>query len=392
MDQNKYRTFIFCSLVTTFWLENHFCLQILPGYVQHLGGSLSMVGLVSGAFGVTQMILRIPAGVWSDRIGRRKPFILAAFLTGVVANLMFLAAKTPMALVWARGMSGVSTTMWVIISVFLADMFPADQLTRTVGLLNSLTHAATLAASTSGAYAAQLWGWRAPFIAGLAASFLGLISLLVMAKEQVKPVRRPFWPELISVFRQRLVLLASFLGILLQYGVWTSNSFTPVVAARLGASKGDLGLLSFFSLVPCALTSALLGRLKKKLGERLMVLSAFGLLTFGLITIPFAGSYPVLCLFLTILSLGRGVVFAVFMGWTIQDVSPERKGTAMGIFQSIYAAGMFLGPAISGALADKYGLSTSFFVSAVLMIGAAIITGLAVPMRRDRIGAVPVAP
>jgi MFS family permease len=46
-----------------------------------------------------------------------------------------------------------------------------------------------------------------------------------------------------------------------------------------------------------------------------------------------------------------GVIYPILMGMSIRDVVEVERSTAMGWHQSVYAAGMFLGPSISGIMA-----------------------------------------
>ena len=69
---------------------------------------------------------------------------------------------------------------------------------------------------------------------------------------------------------------------------------------------------------------------------------------------------------------GRGLVFAPLATLSIRRVPPRERGAAMGVFQAVYALGMFLGPATSGALAEWLGLDRMFLVVAALSIMGAL--------------------
>ena len=57
----------------------------MPGGENH-----TMVGLAFGAFGLTQALLQLPFGMWSDRVGRKKVIYigLALFIVGSVMCAM----------------------------------------------------------------------------------------------------------------------------------------------------------------------------------------------------------------------------------------------------------------------------------------------------------------
>jgi len=50
---------------------------ILSPYAESLGASYKMVGMIIGSYGFTQMLLRIPLGIISDKMGNRKLFIIS---------------------------------------------------------------------------------------------------------------------------------------------------------------------------------------------------------------------------------------------------------------------------------------------------------------------------
>src|SRR5690349_5727805 len=66
-------------------------IPLLPFYVQSMGGSAEVIGLLLGTFAFTQMIATPLLGRLSDRYGRR-PIILASLLGNTVAMIVFAIA------------------------------------------------------------------------------------------------------------------------------------------------------------------------------------------------------------------------------------------------------------------------------------------------------------
>src|SRR5574340_1449662 len=66
-------------------------LPVFAIYAEHLPGghNLTLVGIAIGAYGLTQAILQIPFGWWSDRYGR-KPVIYAGLVLFALGS--FVAA------------------------------------------------------------------------------------------------------------------------------------------------------------------------------------------------------------------------------------------------------------------------------------------------------------
>jgi MFS family permease len=369
MNDNNRRILILSALTLAFWMPGYFYVQILPQYVQHLGGALAMVGVVGGAYGLTQALLRIPAGIGSDRLGRRKPFIAAGFVAGILTNLIFLTAASPWQLFWGQAMAGVLATNWVALTVFAAGWVAPDQVTRTMGYLFAINNIAQLIAGGSGALLTARWGWHAPFWAGLAVSSLGLILLKFTGQETTPAKERLTVGSLLAVARNRSVWLASLLGILVQYGPWALINFSPVVAGQLGASHAQLGWLSLFGAGATIVASYLAGTINRSMGRRRTLLVGMGVMIFGLAALPSVIAFWQLCLVMAAVGTGRGILLPSLMGYCQSEAPDSMRATAMGFFQALYAVGMFLGPTVTGLISDTFGLAAAFYLAAgILMI------------------------
>ncbi len=68
------------------------------------------------------------------------------------------------------------------------------------------------------------------------------------------------------------------------------------------------------------------------------------------------------------MGLASGVGYPVLMGLSIRYVDESERATAMGLYQSVYAIGMFSGPSVSGILADQIGIQPMFVATAAVCL------------------------
>ncbi|MGD2082561.1 MAG: MFS transporter [Chromatiales bacterium] len=74
-------------------------LPILPLFVGQLGGGGLAIGLISGISDSLASLAKLVAGYWSDRMGRRKGFVVSGYLLSSLAKLLLaVAASWPMVL------------------------------------------------------------------------------------------------------------------------------------------------------------------------------------------------------------------------------------------------------------------------------------------------------
>ena len=53
---------LFYFVTMMYWFSMYTYVPILSPYVEHLGGSILVIGLVVGSYGFTQLLVRLPLG------------------------------------------------------------------------------------------------------------------------------------------------------------------------------------------------------------------------------------------------------------------------------------------------------------------------------------------
>jgi MFS family permease len=362
-----------------FWLSLYYYVPTLPNYARDLGAPLTVVGAMLSAYGIVQLVLRIPTGVASDWWGRRKPVFLGGLVASLAGALAFAFAPNPWALVGARALTGLAACAWVGITVMFAGYFPANQSTRAIGWLNLANAAGQIIATWSGGQLAEAYGPIAPFVASAVTAGVG-IALVAMCPEPVRA--RPGAGSASTKTASRLwktatapaLIGVSLLSAVQNYASFsTVFGFTPVYAKELGATSSELGTLTALSLVPFAIAQPLTAGINARFGSRAVVVG--GLLTIGLsaIATPACTTMVALLAVQVVAGFGRGVTGTTLMGLSIRHVASEERATAMGVYQAVYAIGMFLGPLVGGAVGDAAGLGAIFFSTGALQLGATIV-------------------
>lgn len=370
-------------VIVFFWASIYVFVPIMAPYAEHRGASLQTVGWLVSAYGLAQLLLRIPVGIWSDRLRTRRPFVEFGFLAALIGALGMGFVENPLAMIFFRGMTGVCASMWVLLSVWYASNFDAAETSRAMGLAMVLTNSTQLAANLSGGALADLWGWKAPFVL---AAILAVCGILLTRNLHESPPAGspPKLPELLSMGKERSLLTVSLLAALLQALPYMSAyGFTSVYADYLGATKTQLGLVTFAAGLPNAIFAYIGGAvLVPRFTSRNVVLAGFLVAAAGLALFPYAGNVWTLLAFQMLVGVGMGLNFSTLMALSIASVPEERRATAMGFFQSLYSLGMFGGPVLGGILGQHLGI-TAVFTGAALIAGAGVV-GTLVFLRQTR--------
>ncbi len=343
---------------------------VFPVYAGVLGASMGTVGLAVGAYGLTQMLLRIPLGIISDSIGKRRIFVVIGLLICGAAALGFAFAPTPFWLVIFRGVMGVSAATWVCSTVLFTSYFPKSHPSVPLSIMTFASAIGQVLAVSAGGEMAQRLGWIAPFWASL---ILSIIAALVLFRvpEDVTAKAMPISKEaMMRTANSSALILACILGILMQYVTWsTVNGFTPILATeRFAATRSQLGYLTTTGLLAYSLVCLFTPRLVRRFGESATLVVSILLLAAGILPTPLVGGLPGLVVLQVLGGVGRGLLYPLLLSLSIKTAAPQDRASAMGVFQATYALGMFVGPSFSGGIAEAFGLDAVFVLCGVLAL------------------------
>lgn len=370
-----------------FWMSLYVYVPVLPTYARDLGASLGMVGLIVGAYGLTQLLLRIPIGVWSDRVARRKPFLIGGMLANAAGAAALSLSPVAWLLVVGRAVTGLGASTFVIASVHLAEFFPGRMVARATGIAVGLSAASQVVIMLIGGAVAEASTVATTFWVAVALGLAGVVVLLPLPDHARAPQEQP--PQVQTLARagtQRSTLVAAALAALLQYAQFgLTFAFVPLWADSLGASNFDLGLLGTVAVTANGLGALVLVVAGARLNGRLAAVFGFLLTAISSLLIPILPNLAVLTLVQGIGGFGRGLVFPALMAHSIERAAPAERATAMGVFQGVYALGMFLGPVSAGVLGEWLGLDRVFLLIGALMVLGALAAARYVAHGDDRL-------
>ena len=353
---------LFYAVTAIFWFALYAYVPYVSPYSELLGADLRFIGLIVGSYGFTQMLIRFPLGILSDRLGMRKIFVLSGlFFTGLAGLVVYLLPH-PMTMLLSRSLGGVAAASWVTFAILAASYYPADQASKSMGYINAANAFGRMTAFFLGGLAAELMGVPYAFLLGGAAGLVGLVIGIGINEDATEGGSTPSFADLFGLVRDKQLLCASFLSILTQYVLFaTAFGFTPLYAYRLGTNHFQLGMLGVAATMPGFLVSPLAGSIiPRKIGTKNMLAIGFAMMAVGCGLIVFVNSIWQLFAVQIIISTGNVLAYTLLMGLSIQHIPSERRATAMGFFQAVYGLGMFLGPFVTGWLAHGMGLTTAF--------------------------------
>lgn len=374
-----------------FFLSIYTYMSIFAVYAVSLGASATLTGLAVGIFGIGQVFLRIPLGILSDRLARRREIIAGGLLVLGLSDIGMAMAATPWHLVFFRATTSIGASVFVVLAVLFSQQCSPTRRGTAMGLLTGMSGVATLLGAWLGGRVSEVAGYRAAFLWAAGFAALGVLAILAVREKRVPVQARLSLRRLARLAVDPTMLGVSWacvFAIIAHFGA--TYTLMPLYAAgACGFTKGMLGNLQSLNLGVGALVSFLAGPLADRWGRRNLAWAGLVVLALVLAAIPLltgggcsaSGPDPAAAVRLFVLSAGIGLawgfVFPSIMAMGVSLGEGPEQATATGVFMAWYAVGMFLGPQLSGSVLDLAGYSAAFITLAVAgLAGAALILRL----------------
>ncbi|HLY15622.1 MAG TPA: MFS transporter [Bryobacteraceae bacterium] len=369
-------------------------LAVLPGFAGTIGVAAAALGWIEGGADALASFVKLGAGWYSDRIGRRHGIVtFGYFLSGTALAVLAAAASWPLILLgrmvaWFG--KGIRSPLR---DAMLSEAASAGNRGKVFGMHR--------AADTTGAVLGPLIGvwlltilprpdpsapYRRIFLISLIPGLLAVASMILLVRESPSSARPDLrlWGSLRSLPR-------AFAGLLGGVGLFGLGDFSHTLlvlaAAQLltpahGALRAGQIAALLYALHNAAYAAAAFpaGALADRLGKRTMLAAgcAMGALTaFGIAAIFAARvtSLPLLAALFVWAGLYVGVEKPSESALTADLVPRDSRGSAYGLLGSVNGVGDLAASALVGMLWTSVSPQIAFSAAGMLMLaGAAVLT------------------
>lgn len=358
-----------------------------------LGASATMLGVIEGMAETTASLLKLASGWWSDRLGRRKPLVLAGYaLASAARPLVALASSGAQVLairVTDRVGKGIRSAPR---DALLADAAEPGERGRAFGFHRAMDHA--------GAVVGPLVAWALLHLAGvelrgvfLLAAIPGALAVLVLVllvREKPAPLPvagvpsspAPATPgdEVAAPLDRSL---RRFLLVVLLFTLGNStDAFLLLRAADLGVPVALLPVLWAAFHVVKSLSSTPGGALSDRVGRRPLLVAGWCLYALVYAGFALAGAawqaWALFGLYGLVFGLTEGTEKAL-----VADLAGARaKGRAFGWYHLVVGLAALPASVLFGLLWDRAGAATAFGTGAALsLVATALLLGMPSPGR-----------
>ncbi|WP_067841005.1 MFS transporter [Amphibacillus sediminis] len=349
-------------------------LPTIPLLVKSLGGTDQVIGMITGIFTLSSLLLRPYAGHALESKGRQFIYMtgLAIFVVSVglyaiipTIGLLFLV-RMVQGVGW-----GFSTTATGTIAT---DLIPPSRRGEGMGYFGLSGNLALAFGPTLGLTLAGLLSFTQLF---LIIATLGIVSFLLATQigyKKVEAIPNKSITLKLDIF-EKSSLKPSTLLFFITVSFGGIASFLPLYTTQKGITGIELYFLCYALALLISRTFA--GRLYDLKGHRAIFLPGSCLIVLAMLLLSWLPNSGALLIAGALYGFGFGSIQPALQAWAINEAPANRRGMANATFYGFFDLGIGLGAMIFGMVAGLLGYSYIYLIAACsVIISMALYIGL----------------
>jgi MFS family permease len=357
---------------------------VLPAFLASIGAGPAQLGIIEGIAESVASLAKLFSGYLADRVSRRKPLVVGGY---VVANgvkpLLALASSWWQVLGirfadrFAKGIRGTAR------DVMVAESVDRSRLGAAYGLIQTLDSTGAIIGPLAALALIGHFGMRGVFWAAAVPGGLAILVAFFGIRETKRVGASPLsgglkTPETSNAFRATgLRLPTRFYYVLVVVTLFSlgnsSDMFLVLRAGNVGIPVAQAPLLGLVFNITYTLLSWPAGKFSDRFSRS--TIAAAGYFVFAAVYLVFALAPSQLAIWITMACYGMfyALTNPVLKALVVEEVAPEVRGRALGIYSFLIGITTLLASVITGELWKMYGARIPFYFSSAIAAVSAVL-------------------
>ena len=370
----------FCSFVSYDMVRR----PALALFVESLGAGPFLVGLLVAVSTVTGMVLKLPIGLLSDQINRKR-LMLGGVLAFAIPPFLYPFTSDLWTLGFLRLLHGLATAMFTPLALAMVAELFAKRRGEAFGWYTSATQGGGLLGPMIGGAIVYQYGFAPTF---LLAGLFGMLALVFfwMIPRTPRPSRvrqyslPALWKEMGEGLRRVCqippILITSSVEAAKMMGNGTLMAFLPLYGLTIGLNAAEIGVLFGVQALTSFIAKPVMGRISDRGARQPLIFAGLFLCGLMVMIIPQIQGYILLLVVAGAFGFGEAVVTSSTTALVADYSEGKDLGAGMGLRGTIMDFGHAGGPLLAGLLIHTLGYGGGFFCIGVLLLLTAVFFGV----------------
>jgi MFS family permease len=372
----RFAALVLVNLVITF--AQFMTLSLVPKLSESLGATALVVGIVSGAFGVTALAVRPAVGVATLRL-RNRHLLVLTLSAMVIAFALYAFSTNLTLLIIARLVHGAAMGFLAPVTLAMAaEALPPSRIAQGIGIFSLGQAVSTAIGPGAGLWLLGNVGAPISFLIG---GGLLLVAALVASRLHSEPPDRENGGPLgFGSFIAKEAVIPAVLMFCLAGAFSGVNTFIVLYGESRGV--GEIGLFFAAYAVFILLARPLAGRLADRFGLAIILVPGMVMFALSFVIISQVTTLAGFLVAGAVSALGYGICQPAIQTMALTSVHPARRGVAsntnyvgvdLGYLIMPVAAGALVSNEIRSGVAEATAYSTMYLaLTALIAIGLVV--------------------
>jgi MFS family permease len=358
---------------------------LIPLYGLSLGLDASEIGILVGARSIVAMFLSIHIGVLMDRFGTRKVTLFFVWVSMALAPLFPLVPGFWLLLLLQLANGAAVSFTWSGVQTLIAQLAEGD-----ARHLGKFTFFARLGSTTAPILGGAVWdfggAWPAYLLGATWGAVLAVALLSAPEAEFFAPPRqdgrgrarfhaRDVWPRASDYVNSMMLIAIPAIALSMAIMSMRNSTYSiqtsvyVVYLDQIGLVGTKIGILFAAAEIASGFGALFAGRALRLGDAQRTMLSGTALSILLIAMTPLLGGIlALLLLFQVVRGWLEGAIQPVVLSVQARAVGRHQQGAVVGLRQTGQRLTSILIPPLMGSIADRWGVSESFFVLGAFML------------------------
>jgi MFS family permease len=367
---------IFFSGLTSFTMDTStkMIYSVMSMFLLSIGATKTELSLIEGIAESTASLLKAFSGWWSDKIGRNKPFMVIGYALSAIVMPVYAVAVVPVHILILRFIErigkGVRTAPR---DSLIANSTEGGNTGRNFGFHKTMDNCgAIIGPLLSFAILSAFTGnYRLVFIFSAIPAFLSIFVIAGFIKE-VKRNKEDLPKKIVlKDFPKRFYV---FLAIVFVFTLGNSTDQLLLVKANdVGINALYIPLVYLIYNFVSVLFAIPMGMLSDRIGKEKLII--FGYSTYSILYFGFGrtGTIGIVIGLFALYGIYSAATDGVQKALVADLIDKDKRGTGLGIYNSLLGVTLLPASLIAGILYDKVNNSAPFYFGSAMALLAALM-------------------
>lgn len=362
-------------------------LSTISIYAKQLTNVDTYAGMMTAAFTLAALFIRLVAGNMLDKIGRRKVLVIGTVIT-TLSTIVFLFTDSINVIILLRALQGIGFGISsTAIATIVTDVTPESRMLEGIGYSGvGITITTAIGPSLALALVGSNYdNFNLLFITTAVVSIITiLVSFKISYKENAKVdgVKESIKADDEGI-EIRKIIIPSIVLFIAAIAESTILAFTALYGIELGFD--NIGLFFTINAVGILASRLFINQIVNKLGINVVVSSGVAIFAVSIFGMSIVKTYSMLIIMGFICGVMIGSLLPIVNVMILDSVSKSKRGMANAIYYALIDGGYGIGSIIWGNVIVACGYRSIYAYSGVALIGAFLLFIVSILIVKKRV-------